>query len=110
MDHGDFDDVTWKTDHPSSDSIPSTSGPTSPSNNRHAPRAQGNGSSAPLQVGRDADPLDLAGTNGGTIECTVTAPMKENDGTKDAYMSYLVTTTVRSEEPRSIFAYSANSR
>lgn len=97
MDHADFDDVTWKTDQ-SSDSRPSTEGPTSPEGNRNALRTPGNGLSAQNQVGRDADPLDLAGTNGGTIECTVTAPMKENDGTKDAYMSYLVTTTVRSIE------------
>lgn len=28
------------------------------------------------------------------LECTVTAPMKENDGTKDAFVSYLITTNV----------------
>jgi hypothetical protein len=41
------------------------------------------------------DPLDLAGTGGGTLECTVTSPIKENDGTKDVFVSYLVTTHVR---------------
>lgn len=96
MDQGDFDDVTWKSDMSTTDiSRPSTA--TSPGRNTGAPigRAQGNGPSVTAQVGRDMDPLDIAGTNGGTIECTVTAPIKENDGTKDAYMSYLVTTTVR---------------
>lgn len=30
----------------------------------------------------------------GMLECTVDKPQKENDGTKDAYISYLVTTRV----------------
>ncbi|EHL02134.1 putative Sorting nexin-4 [Glarea lozoyensis 74030] len=37
--------------------------------------------------------MDLAGVGEGTLECTVTQPLKENDGSKDAYVSYLVTTT-----------------
>ncbi|KAH6711367.1 putative sorting nexin-4 [Leptodontidium sp. 2 PMI_412] len=36
--------------------------------------------------------MDLAGVGEGVLECTVTQPIKENDGTKDAYVSYLVTT------------------
>jgi len=36
--------------------------------------------------------LDLAGVGDGVLECTVTNPIKENDGSKDAYVSYLVTT------------------
>jgi len=28
------------------------------------------------------------------LECTVSQPIKENDGTKDAFVSYLITTTV----------------
>lgn len=28
------------------------------------------------------------------LECTVSDPHKENDGTKDAYVSYLITTNV----------------
>jgi sorting nexin-4 len=40
------------------------------------------------------DPLDLAGVEGGTLECTVTQPIKENEGTKDVFVSYLVTTNV----------------
>ncbi|KAH8813112.1 hypothetical protein F5884DRAFT_669721 [Xylogone sp. PMI_703] len=30
--------------------------------------------------------------DGSVLECTVTAPIKEGDGTKDAYISYLITT------------------
>lgn len=29
------------------------------------------------------------------LECNVSSPLKENDGTKDAFVSYLVTTHVR---------------
>ena len=47
------------------------------------------------QLGRNADPMDLAGVEGGVLECIVSNPNKENDGSKDAYVSYLVTTNVR---------------
>jgi sorting nexin-4 len=50
--------------------------------------------SNPGQAGRLAGNLDLAGVGEAKLECTVTNPLKENDGSKDAYMSYLVTTTV----------------
>ena len=49
---------------------------------------------APATTGQRADVMDLAGLDGGTLECTVGQPIKENDGTKDAYVSYLVTTKV----------------
>jgi sorting nexin-4 len=38
--------------------------------------------------------LDPAGLGGEILECTVSEPHKENDGTKDAYVSYLITTNV----------------
>jgi sorting nexin-4 len=47
------------------------------------------------QAGPLADATDLAGIGDGVLECAVDAPLKENDGTKDAYISYLVTTHVR---------------
>lgn len=47
------------------------------------------------QAGEQADNVDLAGIGReGMIEVTVDTPLKENDGTKDAYVSYLVTTHV----------------
>jgi sorting nexin-4 len=49
---------------------------------------------SPATAGPRADAMDLAGLDGGTLECTVGQPIKENDGTKDAYVSYLVTTKV----------------
>lgn len=51
-------------------------------------------SDAGNQAGRLADRVDLGGIGDGRLECTVEAPLKENDGTKDAYVSYLVTTHV----------------
>ncbi|KAG9240927.1 putative sorting nexin-4 [Calycina marina] len=36
--------------------------------------------------------MDLAGVGQATIECTVTHPLKEGEGSKDAYMSYEVIT------------------
>jgi sorting nexin-4 len=47
------------------------------------------------QAGQHADGVDLAGVGEGILECIVEKPLKENDGTKDAYVSYLVTTDVR---------------
>jgi hypothetical protein len=47
------------------------------------------------QAGENADDQDLAGIGrDGVLEVTVDAPLKENDGTKDAYVSYLVSTHV----------------
>ncbi len=46
---------------------------------------------------RSGDDDDLApGRSGEILECTVSEPHKENDGTKDAYVSYLITTNVSS--------------
>lgn len=37
---------------------------------------------------------DQPGIASFTLECDVTAPLKEGDGTKDSYVSYLITTNV----------------
>jgi sorting nexin-4 len=42
----------------------------------------------------DVDQLDPAGLGSEILECTVSSPIKENDGTKDAFVSYLITTNV----------------
>lgn len=42
----------------------------------------------------DIQPLD-PGMGGEILECTVSEPHTENAGTKDAYVSYLITTNVR---------------
>lgn len=46
------------------------------------------------QAGPDADAVDLAGVGLGTLVTSVTDPQTVNDGTKDAFVSYLVTTDV----------------
>lgn len=54
------------------------------------------------QAGPNADAQDLAGPGEhGTLECTVTKPQKEGEGTQNVYVSYLVTTDVRSATPDS---------
>jgi hypothetical protein len=48
------------------------------------------------QAGPNADAQDLAGPGEhGFLECTVTKPQKEGEGTQNVYVSYLVTTDVR---------------
>lgn len=50
------------------------------------------------QAGDDATQQDLAGPGvQGFLECIVDKPQKEGEGTQNAYISYLVTTNVRSE-------------
>lgn len=45
------------------------------------------------QAGQDATPQDLAGPGAhGHLECTVSKPQKEGEGTPNPYVSYLVTT------------------
>lgn len=47
------------------------------------------------QAGRNADKIDIAGVGNGTLETKVSDPQTENEGTKDAFVSYLVTTKVK---------------
>jgi hypothetical protein len=62
----------------------------------------GSSSSAPnyddsewQQAGPNADAVDLAGPGAqGFLECSVSNPQKEGEGTQNAYISYLVTTDV----------------
>lgn len=91
----DFDSVSWEPDN---DSRPTTTEPPS-SENRYGSSSSGirrpSSSSSVPQAGNMADDVDLAGIGEGRLDCIVNAPMKEHDGTKDAYISYLVTTQVR---------------
>lgn len=93
----DFDSVSWRNEPESDNSRPNTAGP-SDVDGRDS-RSGSNGkkritvSSPPL--GENADGVDAGGVGDGRLDCTVGNPLKENDGTKDAYISYLVTTHVR---------------
>lgn len=51
-------------------------------------------SSEDQRHGQDLEQQD-PGLSGDILECTVSEPHKESDGTKDAFVSYLITTNVR---------------
>lgn len=94
----DFDSVSWRNDPSSDASRPTTSGTDvddsaqshrDTNGKRRMSVAQDEPQAGPL-----ADAVDLAGIGDGMLECSVDSPLKENDGTKDAYISYLVTTHV----------------
>lgn len=93
----DFDSVSWQNDPDSDSSRPTTARASHPDETTYGAKSIGKrkASQSSAQAGADADPVDLAGIGDGRLDCTVTSPLKENDGTKDAYMSYLVTTNVR---------------
>lgn len=97
--HDDFDSVSWRQDPESDISRPTTSGTDADESleyNRdtHGKRRMSSVHEDPPQAGPLADAVDLAGIGDGVLECRVDSPLKENDGTKDAYISYLVTTHV----------------
>ena len=107
-DTGGFDSVQWERDRdgrPSEDSG-STSG--FPTQSALPDRSVTHGRSGSIpdepQAGENADAVDLAGIGPeGILECTVDTPLKENDGTKDAYVSYLISTHVRYLQARGGF-------
>jgi hypothetical protein len=98
-DHADFDSVSWRNESESNE--PRQDAP-APSQETILPTRISNGKRRPSsqhqhhepQAGHLAQPVDLGGIGDGVLECTVDSPLKENDGTKDAYVSYLINTTV----------------
>lgn len=96
--HDDFDSVSWRHDPDSDVSRPTTSGTDAEEPRRSDPDSNGkrrmSSAHEEPQAGSLADAVDLAGIGDGVLECHVDSPLKENDGTKDAYISYLVTTNV----------------
>ena len=94
----DFDNVSWRNDAHSDASRPTTAGtdsedPVPPGPDVNGKRRMSTAEDE-TQAGPLADPVDLAGIGDGVLECAVDSPLKENEGTKDAYISYLVTTHV----------------
>ncbi|KAK2797202.1 intercellular trafficking and secretion [Onygenales sp. PD_10] len=96
MDHSDFDSVSWRNGGPDSDiSRPTTSGTDEEperSSDVNGKRRMSSASEEAQPGHADLGHGDLAGIADGVLECTVDSPLKENSGTKDAYISYLVTT------------------
>lgn len=92
----DFDNVSWRNEPESDHSRPNTAGPSDADGRNFRPgfddKRRTSNSSA--HMGQNVDRVDLGGIGDGMLDCTVDTPLKENDGTKDAYISYLVTTQV----------------
>ncbi|BDD61204.1 intercellular trafficking and secretion [Monascus purpureus] len=94
--HDDFDSVSWRHDPDSDISRPTTAGTDAEDTQEHTHDVNGkrrlsSAAQEELQTGPLADAVD-AGMGDGVLECRVDSPLKENDGTKDAFISYLVTT------------------
>ncbi|EEP75779.1 conserved hypothetical protein [Uncinocarpus reesii 1704] len=95
MDHNDFDTVSWRNDTESEASGPAAmhtdTEDTEPSTHDiNGKRRMSSASEEQLPPTHD-DMGDFSSLDG-VLECSVGSPLKENDGTKDAYVSYLVTT------------------
>jgi sorting nexin-4 len=91
MGGGDFSDVSWHSEHRpggTSSRIPDRTHEEAPSGGRQPIETIQPG------VGLTDDELFKE-----KLVCTVSSPIKENDGTKDVFVSYLVTTDVSSLFP-----------
>lgn len=98
-DHGEFDSVSWQRDDAAHAESSAPIHSTLP--DRSVSGRRSDSLSSEPQAGDQADQVDLAGIGrDGILEVTVDTPLKENDGTKDAYVSYLVTTHVRLSNTR----------
>lgn len=98
-DNGGFDSVQWDRDREGQAPEESTSASGFPAQSsltdRSVSRGRNGSTGSEPQAGENADAVDLAGIGPeGILECTVDTPLKENDGTKDAYVSYLISTHV----------------
>ena len=90
-----FDSVQWRDDDDDDDdSADDFAHHTSVAKKNAGLNGGSSSSAAEPQAGPNADPLDLAGVGRGVLETHVSDPQTEGDGTKDAYVSYLVTTNV----------------
>lgn len=86
----DFDSVSWQNEGDSEFNNANATSDPQTLGSKKQPKA----ASEQDQAGPYADQVDLAGVGTGRLDCNVNSPLKENDGTKDAYVSYLVTTQV----------------
>lgn len=93
LDQDNFSNISWHSDHPGA---AMGGGPANPAGGRDG--ASDSEAVDTRHAPREPEPnynrLDAHGIGDETLECTVSAPIKENDGTKDAFVSYLITTNV----------------
>ena len=98
MDHAEFDSVSWGSAAGNGDDPrPTSSRPEAGADEAVSDgqqRMQPNNHPTTPLMGDDPDPLDLAGIGAGRLDCKVDSPQKENEGTKDGFISYRVTTDV----------------
>lgn len=89
----DFDSVQWtRRDEEQNETSANT--PTQAKSTKSSGKRKTTKQNA-LPKDRNADAADLAGIGAdGYLMCTVEKPQKENDGTKDAFVSYLISTQV----------------
>ncbi|KAL8285429.1 hypothetical protein RB601_006278 [Gaeumannomyces tritici] len=95
LDQDNFSNISWHSDHPDA---AMGGGPANPAGGggSHDGAASDSEAADTRHAPREPEPnysrLDAHGIGDETLECTVSAPIKENDGTKDAFVSYLITT------------------
>jgi hypothetical protein len=88
MDQENFTNVSWH-----SESVGGTAGP---SGNDVASPGRSNGTEAAVSPVPNLNQLDAGGLGSETLECTVSEPLNENEGTNSQFVSYLVATNVSS--------------
>ena len=89
IDQESFSNISWHSDR--------NVGPASNPGGAADDGGEGSGSNGEHrgETSPDAQLDDPAGLGSETLDCIVGSPIKENDGTKDAFVSYLITTRVR---------------
>lgn len=87
-----FNSVQWQSEDEDTDNSRPTTANTDDNDPSRLFQVDPNG---PPQAGTNADAVDLAGVGSGTMVTSVSDPQTENELTKDAFVSYLVTTDVR---------------
>lgn len=79
--HDDFSNVSWNTEDTAAAESSSSVTATNPDDSD--------------RNGHSAFDSDVPGTDDRELlDCTVSEPLKENDGSKDTFVSYLITTNV----------------
>ncbi|KAK3329599.1 sorting nexin-4 [Apodospora peruviana] len=85
LDQDNFSSISWNSEQNARPEASRASSHDADTTTKYPP----SNSSRPSREGPNLEP----GHSGEILECTVSEPHKENDGTKDAYVSYLITTT-----------------
>ena len=92
IDQDNFSNISWHSEQNAAATGSSTSPVTESASMEYSKSVP----AVNTDVGEQEDDLS-PGHHGEILECTVSDPHKEGDGTKDAYVSYLITTNVGSQ-------------